>query len=42
MPDAAGIDKFNYDPPIEHSKEAAEETEAKEASAKDVEATLVV
>jgi hypothetical protein len=39
MPDAPGINKFNYDP---HVEEAAEDSEAREVSIEGVETTPVV
>jgi hypothetical protein len=39
MLDATGIDKFNYDPHVEHSNAAPEDAEANEASTEDAEAT---
>ena len=40
MPDAVGIDKFNYDPYAEHSNAASEDAEVREASTEDAKATL--
>jgi hypothetical protein len=39
MPNATGIDEFNYNPEANHFEVASEGGEAKEASTKDVEAT---
>jgi hypothetical protein len=38
MPNAIGINKFNYDPCAKHSNAAPEGAKVKEASTKDVEA----
>ena len=42
MPNVVGIDRFNYDPHVDHSEVASEDGEAREESAEDAEATHTV